>query len=115
MSGNDDVRSMSSTLLMKEGGRGERGSRMVMISKMTMMIVAIIMSNIMTMVMSKAMMMSEAMMMSKAKRCNPDAEFRICSSRSLPPKPDATPVPTFFGTATKLNFLDQGCVYLKYS
>ena len=91
MSGNDDVRSMSSTLLMKEGGRGDRGSRMVMISKMTMIIVAIIMSNIMTMVMSKAMMMS------KAKRCNPDAEFRICSSRSLPPKPDATPVPTFFG------------------
>ena len=33
---------MSSTLLMKEGGRGDRGSRMVMISKMTMMIVAII-------------------------------------------------------------------------
>ena len=31
-----------------------------MISKMTVMIVAIIMSNIMTMVMSKAMMMSKA-------------------------------------------------------
>ena len=87
---------------MKEGGRGDRGSRMVMISKMTMMIVAIIMSNIMTMVMSKA------------KRCNPDAEFRICSSRSLPPKPDATPVPTFFGPRLN-NFLDQGYVDLKYS
>ena len=56
-----------------------------MISKMTMMIVAIIMSNIMTMVMSKAMMMSKTMMMSKVmmmsktKRCNPGAESRICS------------------------------------
>jgi len=43
------------------------------------------------------MMMSKAKMMSRAKMCNPDAELRICSSRSLPPKPDATPVPTFFG------------------
>ena len=87
MFGNDDVRSMSSTLLMKEGERGDRGSRMVMISKMTVMIVAIIMSNIMTMVMSKAMMMSKTMMMSKAKRCNPDAEFAQaghCLSNQMP-------------------------------
>ena len=88
---------------------------MMVTQMMTMMMMAMMKITIMTIMMSKVMMTSKTMMMSKAKRCNPGAESRICSSRSLPPKPDATPVPTFFGTATKLNFLDQGCIDLKYS